>query len=525
MSAIWAYLREQGISKKTARAISQHELRLWDEQDLRTVFSRIDATKDEIATRTLRSFSVKYRKDQNTTDFVKPSWNMVQESGRTLGALCVNRHGEFSFRQPGSYAALTHVREEGLRTDDYKRGLHRGLLKQIFMKIKLLGIQWLWIDSLSIPGPAGLLSEEELQIKTNLINAMAAIYRQAKQVIVIDALVLRLESVNPIYTAVVLCCGWITRIWTYQEIKFAENAIVLTKTGSVSFSTIITELDSRAYRNRQKYGFLAHTMRSLQRNDRSQVTLSDIVVGCKDREAGVRLDYARALFAILNLEWQRDFSLDVGMRMIYESRKGEAMKLVLYHGPPRAKHLGWAPAVLSGMRNNEIANPVQWTGHGLVGHWCAYKIQNVFGRGANRRMLMTVEGKSSSHPVSEAPFFEAYASSEEDPESIKIFEDAIREGSAYILTLGPLDEDRLYVPPRVGLAVDRAQGDTGNSAWVCLTLAVKKLGVTVRKPDWKVGEWLLFHGNPTCPKPADTTITTLCTKNTRQFGIHSKSMF
>ncbi|KAK4682653.1 hypothetical protein QC764_0021420 [Podospora pseudoanserina] len=506
MNNVWVYLQEIGFSNKTARGLSQHELRSWSEQDLDRVFSRIDATNSEIAAQTLRSFSVKYHNDRDKTDFLKPAWKMVQESGRTLGALCVNGRGEFSFRQPGSYAALTHVWEEGLRTDDYERGLHRSLLEQIFMKIQPLGIRWLWIDSLSIPGPADLFRKEGLQIKTNLINAMASIYRQAKQVIVMDALVLRLRSVDPVDTAVVLCCEWITRFWTYQEIKFAADAIVITGAGSVNFSTIITELTSRARQNPRKYRFLAHTMQSLERNDCHPVTLSDIVVGCKDRQASVKLDYARALFAILNLEWRPNFSLEIGMKMIYESQKAEAMKLVLYHGPPRAKHLGWAPAVLSGMRNNEIANPVLWTGDGLVGYWCAYNIQNVFGRGANRRMLMTAAGQSGSHFVSEAPIFEAYASPEEDLESIRRFEDAIRKGSAYILTLGRLDEDRLFFPLRVGLAVDRAHGPTGNSAWVCLTLAIKKLSVTISKPYWQAGKWLLFHENPTCPTPADTTV-------------------
>ncbi|KAK4201368.1 hypothetical protein QBC40DRAFT_347916 [Triangularia verruculosa] len=474
MNDIWVYLQELGFSNKTARAISQHELRSWNEQDLDRIFSRIDATSSEIAAQTLRSFSVKYRNDRDKTDFVKPAWKMVQESGRALGALCVNSRGEFSFRQPGSYAALTHVWEEGLRTDDYERGLHRSLLEQIFIKIQPLGIRWLWIDNLSIPGPADLFRKEGLQIKTNLINAMASIYRQAKQVIAMDALVLRLRSVDPVDTAVVLCCGkWITRFWTYQEIKFAADAIVITGAGSVNFSTIIDVLIFESRLNPQKYRFLAQTMQSLERNDCHPVMLSDIVVGCKDREVSVKLDYARALFAILNLEWRLNFSLEI---------------------------------VLSGMRNNEIANPVLWTGDGLVGYWCAYKIQNVFGGGANRRMLMTAAGQSGSHFVSEAPTFEAYASPEEDLESIRRFEDAIRKGSAYILTLGRLDEDRLFSPLRVGLAVDRAHGPTGNSAWVCLTFAIKKLSVTIRKPYWQVGKWLLFHENPTCPTPADTTV-------------------
>lgn len=48
--------------------------------------------------------------------------------------------------------------------------------------------------------------QEEI-LKTSLINCLADVYRKAKAVVILDALVLRLDSVNPVETAAVLCCG------------------------------------------------------------------------------------------------------------------------------------------------------------------------------------------------------------------------------------------------------------------------------------------------------------------------------
>lgn len=41
----------------------------------------------------------------------------------------------------------------------------------------------------------------------SLINCLADIYRKAKAVVILDALVLRLRSTDPVETAVALYCG------------------------------------------------------------------------------------------------------------------------------------------------------------------------------------------------------------------------------------------------------------------------------------------------------------------------------
>jgi len=101
---------------------------------------------------------------------------------------------------------LSHVWSEGLGSDDHNRGLHLSLADQIFEKVASLGVRWIWTDSLAIPGGKRALTVVE-ELKANLINAMANIYRTANQVVIVDALCLRLESTDPVKAAAVLCCG------------------------------------------------------------------------------------------------------------------------------------------------------------------------------------------------------------------------------------------------------------------------------------------------------------------------------
>jgi hypothetical protein len=124
-----------------------------------------------------------------------------------LGALCVNRNGEFCLNPPAGYAALSHVWAQGLGSDAHNRGLHRSLVEQVFKKAGRLGVAWIWTDSLAIPGGGDELGFVEEEAKATLINAMADIYRKAKQVIVFDSLALRLGSVDEVDVAVALCCG------------------------------------------------------------------------------------------------------------------------------------------------------------------------------------------------------------------------------------------------------------------------------------------------------------------------------
>ena len=77
----------------------------------------------------------------------------------------------------------------------------------MFDKVEPLGIKWVWTDSLAIPGGKRALNFLEEELKGKLINAMANIYREARMVLVFDALCLQLKSTDPVQVAIMLSLG------------------------------------------------------------------------------------------------------------------------------------------------------------------------------------------------------------------------------------------------------------------------------------------------------------------------------
>jgi len=210
--AIKRHLMGKGFPEPLSRVTALNELCYWTEQEVDDVFGRLLATPDEIKDPELKSFALNLSAAEEAagigpTDYVKPSRAEVEHSAAVLGALCVNRKGEFRTNPPGGYAALSHVWAQGLGSDDQNRGLHRSLIEQVFDRVAPLGINWIWTDSVAIPGGGQELEFAEEELKAELINAMADIYRKARQVIVFDALALRLASTDAVDVAVILCFG------------------------------------------------------------------------------------------------------------------------------------------------------------------------------------------------------------------------------------------------------------------------------------------------------------------------------
>lgn len=210
--AIKQHLMGKGFPEALSRFISFNELCYWKEHEVDQVFARVQATADEIRNPDLQTFSVRPSAAEQAaglgpTDFIKPPWEQLTESAAVLGALCVNRKGEFRTNPPEGYAALSHVWAQGLGSDSQTGGLHRSLVEQLFDLVEPHGIKWIWTDSLAIPGGKRELEFVEEELKAMLINAMADIYRKASKVIVLDALTLRLDSNDPVSVAVILCFG------------------------------------------------------------------------------------------------------------------------------------------------------------------------------------------------------------------------------------------------------------------------------------------------------------------------------
>ncbi|KAK4977331.1 hypothetical protein LTR66_010156 [Elasticomyces elasticus] len=246
--AVAAVLLERGLNESTASHASMNELDEWDSKDVHFVFNKIKASPEDVR-RGLRSFDPPTANDDAVSVedyrpnyFVKPSLTLIERAAHTRVALCVNVEGEFALRE-SDYLALSHVWSEGVGADLSNKGLPLYLVSRLFERVRSLSVQWIWLDSLAIPGGTRTLTVHEEDLKVEMIKCMADIYRKATAVMIINALVLRLQSVHTIDVAVALICGkWITRIWTYQEIKLATRAVIVTGAGIVEYGDILNTL-------------------------------------------------------------------------------------------------------------------------------------------------------------------------------------------------------------------------------------------------------------------------------------------
>ena len=189
--------------------MSKNELCYWHTAEVQEVFAKLDATPAAVKAG-LRSFdnnpSSATTANLPHADLLKPDVGLMFQSVEKRAALCVNEAGDFSLRDT-DYVAMSHVWIEGVGADLRNRGLPRHLIQSIFSRIRHIGVEWIWLDSLAIPGGVEALSLHEEVLKASLINCLADIYRKAKAVVILDALVLRLRSTDPVETGIVLCCG------------------------------------------------------------------------------------------------------------------------------------------------------------------------------------------------------------------------------------------------------------------------------------------------------------------------------
>jgi hypothetical protein len=206
--AIKKILDQWNIPEDIADAVSKNELCYWEESEVHQVFAKLDTTPSTIK-RGLRSFEETTSATKvplPDTELLKPDVKLMLESVEKRAALCVNEAGKFSLRDT-DYVAMSHVWIEGVGADLDNRGLPRRLIKSIFDQIRSMDVEWIWLDSLAIPGGVEALSLHEEELKVSLINCLADIYRKAKSVVILDALVLRLRSVDPADVGVILRCG------------------------------------------------------------------------------------------------------------------------------------------------------------------------------------------------------------------------------------------------------------------------------------------------------------------------------
>jgi ankyrin repeat protein len=293
----------------------------------------------------------------------------------------------------------------------------------------------------------------------------------------------------------------LTRVWTYQEIKLAANPIVVTKTGFVRFAEIVDTLRHNAHgevgegydsHEAGRFPSLFRTFYRLQRNDKLGVSLPDIAIGIAYREAQEKLDYARSIFPTLGIPWRFGDGIEDAMRKVYEAQKRHATRLVLYHGPPRASYPGWAPAVFPGLVDSKVISPGTWKLRGMSREWLMSKVKRI---AASKPGVVLLELDNQLDPGAYSVCNISPATEQQSPRSIELFKEAVKNGTAYLLSDEPLIPKRHWA--RVGLLVEKFTQSPANEAWVCLTLAV---GETEPSYKYERQNWLLLHENPASDK-------------------------
>ncbi|MCJ1243058.1 hypothetical protein MMC30_000254 [Trapelia coarctata] len=482
-----------GIPESTAVDIAKNELFYWSAEEFSSVLQKVRGMKADLKSVEDKPLHSALNSALTLTQPQKPYWikapkEMVEQSAKEDLALCVNAAGELSLRQDG-FAAISHVWVEGIQADP-DNGLPYHFVEQIFQKIGQIDVEWIWLDGIAIPAGHRKLSLNEELLKIGVINCLASIYRRADAVIVLDAMVMRLQSKDPIDVAVSIVCGkWMTRVWTYQEAKLATKLLVVTGLGLVDVGSVFLWVDRSRIdpqNNSHKYSELYKTFGRMLRNDNLGVSLPDIALSCRTRVTGNDIDYARALFPVLGLTWKINLTKEEGMRVIYESQRNHASRLVLMHGSPRNFWPGWAPAQFKGLEGM-VLSPFTWRPRGLERSWYTYRVKEILpSKSEPPNMILKVETKNADDAMCGC-----YPSVGENEKSIALFHNAVANGTAYMLAHAALYPVHHFA--KHALLVERAPDRKEDEAWVCLTAAVFDIERSSAPPEI---EWLLLHENP-----------------------------
>ena len=476
-----------GLPRGRGRYVAQNELWGWSSDELSAIFGKIHglpAASDTV--RRPYSWQPQHR--------VKPASALVERAANKQLALCVNARGDWELLEK-DYVALSHVWDEGLYADPRNRGLPRSIIEQLFVMLQPLNVKWLWLDSLAVPGGRRDLTLNEELVKTKLINNMDTVYRNAKYVVILDALLLRLQSQDPVDVAVTILFGqWASRVWTYQEVKLASCALILTKAGFVDLRGIIEWLGKSARQDGAKSLQLYESLKRIVNSDSSSTTsILDIALSSANRSTSHDIDYCRGFYPCLGLKWNQRFSRDGGMQYIMESRKEEACLLLGLHGSPLlVEGYAWAPAYLCGLKGTPLSN-ISWEPNGLRREWCSHRVtsnQEKQLSESERRGGLLLGVASPEGTV----FCACALNDRERPEAVSGFKLAIENRSAFLLSELSLEALAKYQrpgPPPTVLLVKQARIE--NEAFIYMTAALISLsaGVSASPKDW-----LIYHRSP-----------------------------
>lgn len=260
---------------------------------------------------------------------------------------------------------------------------------------------------------------------------MPQVYGRAESVLIFDATVLQLHSTDHIEVAVALACGkWATRVWTYQEIKLANRAVVVTATGGVDFLAMIASLKVFNTFDKGRYDKLYVWIAIMAKSDQHRLTIRDLVNACAQRKSGIDIDYARAFFPVLGLEWTNGMTREEGTQTIYRRVPSDTAAIAVFAGSPRMKlNPGWAPSYLTNLEGIGSEH-LQWERRGIRGEWYILKIKKLLNKTRPRygKIGLDLEVECDITPT-----IQCVVGPNEEPEVIEAVKTMIGKGRGYIL--------------------------------------------------------------------------------------------
>ena len=502
---IYELLTRHGVEHGLAKSNSMNDLRHWELDDISAVLQKLQRPSRDYSY--FRDISIaKSSKDASAwkwwqnpaqgepSEWVSPPRAVMKQSASEETALCVNVDAQWSLRTSG-YVALSHVWMEGLQRDKVHQGLSRQKVDSIFalLRGRSIDAEWVWTDALAIPSgedPETSALEDDM-LTIDVINAMPKIYSRADTVLIIDALVLQLHTQSHVDVAVALACGnWATRVWTYQEIKLASRALILTGSGCFEYKSVVETLSTLEATDRSRYHFLWLRLACMMKDEAAGISLPDIIMSCGARKSGQDIDYARAFFPVLNLKWEFGMTKEKGMQKIYTNYKLHASRIACFYGAPRLRNIpAWAPSSFNGLEGY-VTDPMQWETRGLRGEWYAVKVGSVketFVNGGRFVFELIIDCPGDS-------LMQCALAPNESLEVRQAVSTALERGHVYILSAQPSSHTLDAEFARIGLLVERAtvNQDDGFEASVFCAVMIP----TRSQHEESKLSILLRHGSP-----------------------------
>lgn len=496
-----------GIDIEIAKTVSRNELRNWELADIENIFVKVKRKPKTFCPfidpdRFLRA----WRQPQERHDYwrgilpslletdspwLSPPRSLVLQAAQERAALCINAGKEWSIRR-SDYVALSHVWSEGLQQDKQRKAVQGNKIDLVFktlIKAKI-PVKWIWTDVLSIPGgggPTDNLDDDLLKIK--IINSMPEIYANAEAVVIFDALVWQLQTRDALELAAVLVCGlWASRVWTFQEIKMAKKAYIINGWyHAIPWAVITRMLKAAAEEDSRRYHQLWLAFAIMGRDDKVNIRVRDIAFACQRRRSGIDVDYARAFFPTFGLEWQHGMTREQGMQKIYRSQMEDTTRIIFSFGHPRLQiRPAWAPSSMNGLEM-VITPPMVVEERGVRGDMFVAQIINVERR--MRRFGRTALTLNVGNGQTQCVFAQ-----NESEETIRNVDNAISQGTAYIITHAPADAAMVTESATPVLLVEKADTADYDGFEVAVHCSALRLGGTHFSQTKE--SVLLRHGSP-----------------------------